>query len=283
MQTPPTDQCIVLPFRPRPTQPFNGIGLALHFLAGNVLVLHSGLKEMWFGWRVDNIFPQQETFHHYCREASTELDLARVSRQQKVRFWIHGRFSERSVRLHLFDARQSRSDESSIAVDISTGDDLIDFRSRLMRELLVVERPIPPNQIQAALWPERIDRKGLDAVGRALETFYLYSAYGGKTKLDPGPFQKAVARAPDSFMAHDLLGWALYRNNAYAKARGAFLTALGINPAGAGAMSGLMWCGVYGRDLEEALYWSARKADVCGRDVQAARESARRRFLKVNP
>jgi hypothetical protein len=30
----PTDQCIVLPFRPGTAQAFNGTGLALHFLLG---------------------------------------------------------------------------------------------------------------------------------------------------------------------------------------------------------------------------------------------------------
>ena len=84
-------------------------------------------------------------------------------------------------------------------------------------------------------------------------------------------------------MAQDLYGWALYRNQNYHEARHAFLTSLRINPAGAGAMSGLMWCGVYAKDLEEAMFWSARKADVCRKDVQAAREAGRRRYAKVNP
>ena len=54
----PTDQCIVLPFRAENRHPFNGTGLSLHFLVGNVLALHTGLKEMWFGWRVKKIFPE---------------------------------------------------------------------------------------------------------------------------------------------------------------------------------------------------------------------------------
>jgi hypothetical protein len=83
-------------------------------------------------------------------------------------------------------------------------------------------------------------------------------------------------------MAQDLYGWALYRNKQYARAKAAFLTSLAINPAGAGAMSGLMWCGVYGQDLEEAMFWSGRKADVCRQDVPAAREAGRRRYRKVN-
>ena len=52
-------QCIVLPFQPDSLQDFNGVGLALHFLLGNVMVLHTGLKECWFGWRVNKIFPEE--------------------------------------------------------------------------------------------------------------------------------------------------------------------------------------------------------------------------------
>lgn len=282
MVSPPIDQCIVLPFRAGSRQPFNGTGLALHFLVGNVLVLHTGLKEMWFGWRVKKIFPDTEAFRRYCRDAADKLDLAQVSRSQKVRYWLSGRYGDQSVRLHFFDGKTPDAVHRPAELAISVDDGLVNFRVQLTQWLSSVGRPMPQNQLQAALWPEKIGRKGLDAVGRALENFYIYSAYGGNGPLDLSPFEKAVAVAPGSFMARDLYGWALYRNRNYKAARAAFLTALGINPAGAGAMSGLMWCGVYGRDLEEAMFWSGRKAEACGMDIQAAREAGRRRYEKVN-
>lgn len=278
----PTDQCIVLPFRAENGHPFNGTGLALHFLAGNVLALHTGLKEMWFGWRVKKIFPEQAAFERYCRDAADNLDLLQVSRSQQVRLWLHGNFSDPSVAVHFFDGQAPDSRHTPVDLPISIDDGLIGFRSRLMKALESMGRPMPPAQVEAALWPEAIGRKGLDAVGRALEGFYIYSAYGGEGALDASPFEKAVAEAPESFMAHDLHGWALYRNKDYQAAKRAFLTALRINPAGTGAMSGLMWCGVYGKDLEEAMFWSGRKADICRQDVQAAREAGRRRYEKAN-
>lgn len=278
----PTDQCIVLPFRAENRQPFNGTGLALHFLVGNVLVLHTGLKEMWFGWRVRKIFPEKELFQRYCRDAADQLDLVQVSRSQQVRFWIYGNFSGSSARLHFFDGQTPDALHAPVDLTSSNDDSLIPFRTQLLKWLESMGRPLPTEQVQAALWSETISREGLDAVGRALEEFYSYSAYGGKDPLNVLPFKKAVAAAPESFMAQDLYGWALYRNQDYKGARGAFLTALRINPAGAGAMSGLMWCGVYGKDLEETLFWSGRKADVCRQDIQEAREAGRRRYDKVN-
>lgn len=283
MASAPTDQCIVLPFRAANRQSFDGTGLALHFLLGNVLVLHTGLKEMWFGWRVKKIFPRQEALQDYCRDAAITLDLAQVSRSQKVRFWLTGSYTDQVVSLHFFDSASPHDPPPPTDLSISIDDGLVGFRSRFMDWLAATGHPMPSDQIQPALWPETVTRDGLDAVGRALEGFYIYSAYGGDGPLDVSPFKKAAAAAPESFMAQDLYGWALYRNQNYHEARHAFLTSLRINPAGAGAMSGLMWCGVYAKDLEEAMFWSARKADVCRKDVQAAREAGRRRYAKVNP
>lgn len=277
-----TDQCIILPFQPHPPQPFNGMGLALHFLLGNVLVLHTGFKEMWFGWRTKKIFPQPDTFQRFCRDTTSKLDLARQSQTQNIRFWITGEYSKGSVRIRIFDGRPPQAKEKTMAMDISIDDGLVRFRSQFLLGLQSIGHPMPEDQIQAALWPESVDRNGLDAVGRALETFYRFSAYGGDSPLKLHPFEKAVEMAPTSFMAHDLHGWAFYRNKNYPGAKGAFLTALRINPAGAGAMSGLMWCGIHTKDLAEAMFWSGRKAEACGHDVQAAREAGRRRYLKVN-
>ena len=279
----PTDQCIVLPFRADKRAPFDGTGLALHFLVGNVLALHTGLKEMWFGWRVKRIFPKKASFERYCRDAADKLDLLQVSRAQQVRLWLHGNFSDPSVALHFFDGQAPDVRRAPVRLPISIDDGLIGFRTQLLKWLEFMGRPMPQAQVQAALWPETVGRGGLDAVGRALEGFYIYSAYGDDGLLDTSPFKKAVAEAPESFMAHDLHGWALYRNKDYTAAKRAFLTALRINPAGTGAMSGLMWCGVYGKDLEEAMFWSGRKADICRKDVQAAREAGRRRYEKAHP
>ena len=278
----PTDQCIVLPFRAESPQPFNGTGLALHFLVGNVLALHTGLKEMWFGWRVKKIFPEKAPFQRYCRDAASKLDLVQTSRSQQVRLWLYGSFSDQSVSLRFFDGQAPDARHAPVDLTISIDDGLIGFRTQLLKWLESMGRPMPKEQVQATLWLETISREGLDAVGQALEGFYIYSAYGGDGPLDVSPFKLAVTMAPESFMAQDLYGWALYRNQDYKAARGAFLTSLRINPAGAGAMSGLMWCGVYGKDLEETMFWSGRKADICHQDIQAAREAGRRRYEKAN-
>ena len=71
------DKCksrlVVLPFQPQEEQSYDGIGLAIHFLLGNIVAIHTGLKEFWFGWRVKKIFPEKERLVAYCRGEGTLL------------------------------------------------------------------------------------------------------------------------------------------------------------------------------------------------------------------
>ena len=103
-----------------------------------------------------------------------------------------------------------------------------------------------------------------------------------KGRIDTGPFEKAVALSPESFMTQNLLGWAHYRNKNYAPAKAGFLRAVLVNPAGTGAMSGLMWCGIFTQNREEALYWASRAAEVRGQDVAKARQKTIKRWKKYN-
>ena len=151
MNSSPTDQCIVLPFRPESSQQFNGIGLALHFLIGNVLVLHTRFKEMWFGWRAKKIFPTPALFQHYCREVNDKLDLAHTARSQKIRTWIYGTVTNKSTDLYLFDEQLPGISTQPVHVAISTNDHLIGFRQELLDWLTSMGWPMPNNQIRKAL------------------------------------------------------------------------------------------------------------------------------------
>jgi hypothetical protein len=42
-----------------------------------------------------------------------------------------------------------------------------------------------------------------------------------------------------------------------------------------------MWCCVYSNDEDEALYWSSRKADVMGEDIETAKQKTLNRLKKV--
>lgn len=273
-------QCIVLPLQPDSLQDFNGVGLALHFLLGNMMVLHTGLKECWFGWRVNKIFPGKTDLKAYCREKEVLVDLHQVSTEQNVRFWLYGKAGDRFATVFLFDAADNKQSLSK-RIPVSYSDGLVEFRRIFLDHLADCGHPFPAKQVQPALWTETISMQGMDILGRALEAFYLHSAYGGKGKIDSGLFEKAAAVAPNSFMAQDILGWALYRNQDYRAAKESFLRALRSNPHGIGAMSGLMWCGVYTGDREEAPFWAVRKAEVRGEDIKEARQKALHRMKKL--
>ena len=274
-------QCIVLPFQPDPSEDFNGVGLALHFLLGNVMALHTGLKECWFGWRVNKIFPEKTDLKAYCRGKEVLVDLHQVSTEQNVRFWLYGKAGDRFVTVFLFDAADNEQSLSK-RIPVSYSDGLVEFRRIFLDHLAACGHPFPAKQVQPALWAETISMQGMDILGRALESFYLHSAYSGKGKIDSGLFEKAAAVAPNSFMAQDILGWASYRSQDYRAAKESFLRALRSNPNGIGAMSGLIWCGVYTGDREEAQFWAARKAEVRGEDIKEARQKALNRMKELN-
>ena len=268
---------VVLPLQPESAPDFNGVGLALHFLLGNTIVLHTGLKEFWFGWRVKKIFPEKKDLGGYCRGKGGRLDLKRLSAEQGIRLWIHGQVVHRDVTISLFDALKDKQAPSKTIL-FSIEDELVGIRQAFMYWLADRGLPFPEEQKKSALWPEKISMQGMDILGRALEAFYLYSSYDGQGEIDLRLFKEAVAIAPDSFMGQDLLGWAYYRNKCYNEAKASFLKALQANPKGTGAMSGLMWCGVFTENREEALYWAERKAEVRQEDIEAAKQKVLNRF-----
>jgi hypothetical protein len=256
-------QCIVLPFQSAPSEDFNGLGLALHFLIGNVMALHNGLKECWFGWKVNKIFPEKTSLQEYCRGKANLDNLHQLSAKQNLRFWLYGNAGFGSATIFLFDAADN-GHNPPISLPVSYSDGLVEFRRAFLGYLEACGHPFPAKQIQWALWTETISRSGLDILGRALELFYMHSAYDEKGSIELDLFEKAIAVANDSFMAQNLIGWAFYRNQNYRSAKESFLRALRSNPYGIGAMSGLMWCGVYTGDREGAKFWAERKAEVRG-------------------
>jgi hypothetical protein len=270
-------QCIVLPLQPDASEDFSGVGLALHFLMGNVMALHTGLKECWFGWRVNRIFPEKSNLKAYCRGSDTLVDLHQVSKQQKVRFWLYGKADYRFATVGLFDAAAKEQGPSK-PIPVSYADGLVKFRRIFLGHLAACGHPFPAKQVQPALWVETTSMQGMDILGRALELFYLHAVYGKKKSIHLNLFKKAAAVAPDAFMAQNLMGWACYRNQNYRAAKASFLRALQSNPHGIGAMSGLMWCGVHTADRGEAQFWAARKAEVRGENIREARQKALKRM-----
>ncbi len=250
-----------MPFRPPREATFTGIGLGLHFLLGNVLAVCPRLEEMWFGWRAIRIFPEPDQLAAYCRTRTPDLDLFALGDDQKIRFWFSGIYADQKVCLELTDTlEKAKSSARSLAVQ--TGDHLAGFREEFIEGVSDLGIVFSDSQKKAALWPEKISWEGLDAVGRALEAFYLFSYGRGAAVLDLRLFEEAAAVSPFSFLALDLLGWAHFRRSEYGLAKTAFKKALAQNPSGPGAMAGLVKCAERTQDLEAARYWSEQKARI---------------------
>jgi len=272
---------IVLPLQPETADAYNGVGLTLHFLLGNTVVLNTNLKEFWFGWRTKKLFPNREDLTTYLLGQNKPLDFKRLSEEQKIRFWLYGRIKGRRAVLSIYDS--STDSHADTEIGFSPDDDLVGFRKAFIQQLGGYGIPFPEEMKPKALWSEKISLEAMDVLGRALEFFYYYSSYTDKTgKIDTTPFEKATALSPESFMTQNLNGWAHYRNKNYANAKTSFLRAVLVNPAGTGAMSGIMWCGIFMKNKEEALYWASRAAEVRGQDVAKARQKTIKRWKKYN-
>ena len=258
---------IVLPLQPQKEQAYRGIGLGIHFLLGNIVVLNTDLKEFWFGWRVKKIFLEKENLRAYCHGVGPQLDFLRLGKEQDIRYWLEGRVYQYEntlkVTLILIDTKKDHKEQSPpLTLDLQNH--LINFRKGFLTWMETCDLPLTNTQAKKTLWPEKTNLKGLDALGRALKKYYLHSPWGEKGPIDLYWFNSAVSATPASYLAHNLKGWALYKNKDYGAAIASFKSALRWNAHGLGAMAGLMWCAIYTNNEKEAYTWAIAKADLRG-------------------
>jgi len=276
---------IVLPLQPHKGQAYNGIGLGIHFLLGNIVALHTGLKEFWFGWRVKKIFLEKERLTAYCRGEGPPLDIAKLGKEQGIRYWLWGSVKQQGSKMQIalvLTDKRGENEEWRTELILDPADQLIGFRKGFLAWLDACGLPFPDAHAANALWPEKTTLKSLDLLGRDLKTYYLHSSWGDKGPIDPESFDSAVCAAPSSYLAHDLKGWVLYKNRDYQSAEESFRSAIKMNSNGMGAISGLMWCAVYTNDEEKAYKWAIANADIRGESREAARANVKRRMKKAS-
>ncbi|MCK5543313.1 MAG: hypothetical protein KAI40_11535, partial [Desulfobacterales bacterium] len=112
---------IVMPFIPEDDQEYNGIGLGIHFFHGNIVALHTGLEEFWFGWRVKRLFPTKELLKAYCSGDGPALDIPKLAKEHEVRYWLTGKYKQNKdlivLSLSLFDAKGETQTHKTDMVD----------------------------------------------------------------------------------------------------------------------------------------------------------------------
>ncbi len=265
---------IVMPFQPAIGQSFDGVGLGIHFFLGNLFGVHGGLAECWFGWRVKKIFPEIGLLKDYCRAHKPFSDIQALGIRENVRFWLEGQYKPEGETISLFlvlHDTQEGMPESKIKLSMGLSDGLMGVRIEIFDWL---ERcGLAFVGIEKASWPEHITFRGLDFLGRALETTYLNYIQGGSPAdfIDLTWFDRAVDASKNSYLAQDLKGWGLYKNREYEMAKNAFASALALNPTGSGALSGMMWCALSVKNRERALEYALAKAGCRGESLEKAR------------
>jgi len=272
---------VVLPFQPQEGQAYDGTGLAIHFLLGNIMAIHTGLKEFWFGWRVKNIFPEKEMLRAFCRGEGPRPDATKLGKEQDIRYWLQGRIQQKGDKIQVFlELTDTKEEHIERTTDLTfkPKDQLTGFHKGFLAWLETCGLPLPGDQAAKALWHEKTTLESLDFLGRALETFYLHSSWGEKGPLDLELLNQSVNAAPASYIAHDLKGWILYKNKNYRAAEESFRSALKLNSNGIGALAGLRWCAIYTNDEEKAYTWATAKADIRGESRDAAKAFVARKM-----
>ena len=261
---------IVLPLQSEDRGAFFGSGLAVQFMLGNIIAMHPDLEEFWFSWRTKKIFPQTQALRDYCRGRGPKLDLIKLGKQEKIRYWLSGRTTllgggKIQVSLTLTDAEKGGQGQT-VWLMVEPVANPGGFCRAFLNWLSDCGLGFPKDQAHLACWPEYNTIRGLNALGLALEAYYLDTYQKAKTRFDLTPFRKALDAAPESYLARDLMGWALFKNQDYRAARRAFSSAMGMNPGDLGAAGGLMWCAIgLGQD-DMAYQWGAAKARLRGED-----------------
>lgn len=269
------NRLIILPLVQEKGVTFN-CGLWIQFLTGNLAIMHPGLDEFWFGWRVKDVFPTSSDFDLYCQKGDMKAELAEIATKIKVRYWLSGRVRNQGERIF---AKFKHHDFAWSAVkyspwfEMDLDNQLKGFSNSFLSWLGELIPGLSKEQIAKAIWPEHCSLAGIRKLENALHHYYIASAYA-KEELNPGLFEGAVQSGLESYLATDLLGWAFYRGKDLKKADKAFTRAISLNPRGVGAMSGLFWCGVKNVNEEKALYWAKEKALARHQNPKTAKGSA---------
>jgi tetratricopeptide (TPR) repeat protein len=262
---------VVLPLQPHRGQEYNGIGLGIHFLLGNLLAVHTGFTEFWFGWRIKKLFPEIELLRSFNQGKGAVFPLADHAATEKIRFWVSGKYRQHkddimvSIKVNDFDMLDEYIWE--LRID-NPSDHLIGFSKQFLSLINDHVMAIPQGQFKKAVWHEKISFQGIDFLGSAVDATYEGMITGNDLILEW--FEKAVLDSPDSYLINDLKGWALYKNKSYDKAVQSFSKAIDLNPQGLGALAGMMWCYISKKEKDMASKFCFMKADV----REASREKA---------
>jgi len=258
---------IVMPFQPESEQVYSGIGLGLHFLIGNVMAVQTLLKEFWFGWRVNKLFKNQVEIVEFCQGKKGLDNIEQLAKEQEIKYWLNGTYVQDDNRIILslvLSIFNGNIKEHSKKFIIDLSDNLIGFRNEFIDWLGEFSLSFKDIQRQKIMWPEQISFKGLDFLGRSVESTYMNYVDNSKPDdpIELEFFEKAALAAPNSYLVWDMKGWGLYKNRSYKEAEKAFLKAISFNKDGLGALSGLMWCYIFVNNTDLAIKYAIAKADV---------------------
>ena len=258
----------VMPLLPAEGQAYDGTGVAIQYLLENAMLTNVIRDKFRLFHAMEDIFPEVEQYRAYIRGQGSPVDFRKLGESHDVLYWITGTYELRGgkiiVKLVVIDVRENRRFAISELI-VDTSDSLAGFREECFDWLNGAKPYIPMPQLlyDAALWPEMQSIEGLAALGDAYAVLVEHSYPDAKKKtINLAPFVSASEKAPDSYLATNLLGWAQAENEDWESARESFQEALEINPTGWSSFDGMVACARANGKKEAALRWSENKTEL---------------------
>lgn len=242
------------------------LGLAVQNVMENMLTLHSGLVERWAVWDQARLFPNEEVFREWLREGkSIPTGVAEVGMRYLITGRVRGQSGAWIIDLELLDRATQKTWSGALAVDTPA---LLSFRQAFLDLLARAGLPAPESQRPKMLWREDITREALSWMGQGLYEDAVNGAYrGDKAIYTTKRYEEGLRSSPRSYLLLNNLAWLLYRQKKYVEAKPVFERALTVNPEGADAADGMLWCEARSDGDAAAETWAVRKAALQGRPM----------------
>jgi tetratricopeptide (TPR) repeat protein len=263
-------RAIVLPLQPGPETVYDGLGPAIQNVFENVLALHPDMEETYLLRHLGRTFPDGAAFQDYLARRRPLFAPVAGAWREGARFVVGGLVhKDQTVEVILTESGKEAIAREFLPIDAETG--LVELKRGFADFITrATGLPFPPAQREKASTPDKTNIEGLRAFGKAYAMYMLSSLLGSRALMDWELPRRALALAPESYLALNLHGWMLHVAGKDNEAPAQFKKALAADPDGVDALDGMAQIALRRGGLDQALPWALKRSGARGADTGPA-------------
>ena len=238
------------------------LGLAVQAVLDRMLDSYTDLELTYATSNYKTLFADRAGFEAWLRKKRpTVLSAERLG----IRFKLSGRVvahkrSSLVAALTLVDHQSGRVQRTKAAIDLPRLDA---FRNQVIDFLAGAGITVPREHRHRLLWSEDLSRAALTLLGDGRFQAQMATVYSDQdVGFGVDSLKDCAELAPESFLANNHLGWALYHAAQYSEASHAFERALLIDPSGVSAIDGLLWLAAQTQEDRQSSLLTPRYAEL---------------------